>query len=340
MGLLDRFDRDGGNGNQMPDPDELKGWSVRFSPAGGKGGWASVEGWDLLGEPPTRTEFEINTGDLDAGRYRLFWVQKDTERLQVPPENVGWSLKVEGDKKRTDDPDLEQKVDMLLARLESDRQEAAADEQMPDLSPKELMQWMTLQNPEMANRYPDFVMQSAWDLQGSGSGLGFDDFEKNPFGALFYDAYNHPEKVRKAGENLGAGFGAGLDGFFRGMDEPEAIGPDDTDEADDVDEAEAEEFQPRRTSEEAAIDMEALAGYSPDLEDWVAANRAEEAAQDAAGAPQEPDAPDEAQGPAEPPDAAEDDDSALTDDLDDADDDPLPEQTDADDIEAAVEALE
>lgn len=332
MGLIDSIRGVGDHPDHDDAERNLKCWTVRHSPTEGKGGWASVDGWEELATPPSKTEFELNTTELDPGVYRLFWVEADTERIQVPDDDEAWKHVVEGDQEADDRDDLEAKVDQLLAQQAAESQEREEAAARPPGEPEDVVKWQTLNNPQLMERYADLVVPAAWGITEPGGGLGFDQFEKNPLGALMYDAYNNPEKVRKAGENLGAGFGAGLDGFFRGMEEPDTIA-DDGAAADDVDEDEPEEFRPTISSEDAAIDMDELADYKPDFEDFV---RAQEGPQADAGGTDEAAAPDEGEPSTEPSDDAEADESDDTPDLEEE----LPRPSDEDDIEAAAEALE
>lgn len=313
MGVFDKWRQE--SSRERGDPDY---WRIGFMPWGGDGGFRSLgDEWDKLEEPVDRETFEWNTGDLEGGKYRLMAIHGTRMRRPEDFGVKGWTMEVgeaDGDAGGRTDDELERKVDALLAQAGGNGEERPED-------PEALIKWMTLQNPAMMERYADIVVPAAWGVSSPGGGLGFDDFEKNPLGALMYDAYNNPEKLRKAGENVGAGFGAGLDGFFRGMDEPGAIGAGDVDQEPVEDDAEG--WTPRRSSDAVAVDLDELGIDEIRPEDWLEAHAAAGEAADEPHVDQDVDA--DADQEPEPD----------VDDQEDAADAPA-----TDEIEAAAEALE
>lgn len=332
MGLIERLTGDDDQPEEREGPDW---WRIGFMPWNADGGFRSLgDEWDKLAEPVDRETFEWNVGELEGGKYRLMAIE-DTKMRR--PEDYGvksWTMEVgepDDSKQRSDKEDLERKIDHLLAQQQQDDEPSNG---LMDKDPDAILKAFTLQNPDLLMRYADQIIPAAWGATSPGGGIGYEQFDANPLGALLFDAYNNPEKVRKAGENLGAGFGAGLDGFFTGMDDPAAVAEaDDDGEADDE---EDEGWQPRRSSGEASLD---LSEPDEEFEELVESFEGRREADSEA----ETDAEDDS-----PPEAPEDDDADDSTPEDDVSDD-VPEESDdveeddaaaGDDPASIAEALE
>lgn len=290
MGLIERLKGGDEPGPEREDPDY---WRIGFMPWNGDGGFRSLgDEWDKLAEPVDRETFEWNTGDLEGGKYRLMAINETKMRRPEDFGVKGWTMEVgepDDSKKSGEQDQLERKVDHLLAQVQESDDDGSG---ILDKDPDAILKAWTLQNPELMYRYADQIIPAAWGATAPGGGIGYAEFDKNPLGALLFDAYNNPEKVRKAGENLGAGFGAGLDGFFTGMDDPAAVAADDDPEPDDVDDD--EEWQPRRSSDEVNLDLTAPDEDFEDLVESFDSRQAAEESDETAG---------EGESPPEPPES-------------------------------------
>lgn len=308
-------------------------WRIAYMEWNGDGGFQALsDEWDKLDDPPDRETFEWNTGRLEDGRYKLMAIKEGRMRRPDDFGVKGWVMDVgEPDDAPRERDDLERKVDLLLAQQDQDDD----DELEMPADPEALIQWMTLQDPRLLERYGDAIIPAAWGASAPGGGVGYSDFEDNPLGAILFDAYNNPEKLRKAGENIGAGFGSGLDGFFRGMEEPESIGPPD--DGADQDAGEDVDDEPREFGAGATMSLEELREGpegGPSFDDFVRAR------QGAEEAPSEPAAEPEPETPPEAPDDDERPETGQQDVQEDAADDAELSDAAEDEIDEAVAALE
>lgn len=248
MGLLDSLTGGGSSDDEEEEEDWSPGedgWMIAFSDPD-KGGWSPIDEFSNLDEPISRRQFEINTGTLDPGTYRIFATEaRETgaDLKRTAPDEVGWKLTVERDEPEPDDDEddeidqLERKLDRLRSELADDGDSMPQDPEMMLEQAQAQLAIQALNSEEFIKAYGDKIALSAFGgLNDGGMSVDFDTFEDNPVGATMYQAMENPEKMGDIGGALGKAAGEFAQGMSRTFDVSDALSPgsDDSQEAGEV----------------------------------------------------------------------------------------------------------
>lgn len=260
----------------------------RSSAGSSQGAWVPVEGWTELDNPPEKDEFELNTGQLEPGRYKPYGVISGMNR-QLPTE-LRWTVEVEPDgeeeegeeeQNRAAQPEsagLKNEIHSLKSEIREIKDEGHAaghgpEEIMEDIRARLMMS--AVSNEQFMQRHGDQVFD--WVFEGApggddDDGPGYEEWKDNPYAAIAFDmtqtAMKEPHKLNELGQNLGGGAGAFLDGFAEGAQEgPPTAEPDAEDGEEPTTGLEDLDAGPASLDELAGSDDEAddVAGEISDL---------------------------------------------------------------------------